>query len=70
MVEAIHACLAIARRLASLGIVPGTPVTVLANTMAGPIIVEARGGRLALGRGEAMKVIVKPVAHAPGEPEK
>jgi len=69
VVEAIQAGFALVRRLAALGIVSGTPVTVLANTMAGPIIVEVRGGRLALGRGEAMKVIVKPIAQALEQPE-
>ena len=47
------------RRLAALGIVPGTVVTVIRNAMAGPMIVEARQSRLALGRGVAMKILVR-----------
>ena len=58
VVQAIQGGPGIARRLAALGIVPGTRVTVLSSSSNGPLIVEARDSRLALGRGEAMKIIV------------
>ena len=50
------------RRLAALGIIAGTPVAVIASNRSGPIIVQVRGGRVALGRGEAWKITVRPVA--------
>jgi ferrous iron transport protein A len=52
----------LASRLAALGLIPGTVVTVLGNAGAGPVIIEARGGRLALGRGQAARIIVRVVA--------
>ncbi len=45
------------QRLLALGLTPGTRVSVLAGE--GPLVVEVRGSRLALGRGEAAKVIVR-----------
>ena len=47
---------ALKRRLLDLGLVRGTPVTVLSAD--GTITMEVRGSRVALGRGEAAKVIV------------
>lgn len=61
VVDAIQGGLGIVRRLAAHGILHGTPLNVLANTLSGPIIVEVRGSRLALGRGEAMKIMVSSV---------
>lgn len=55
-------------RLASLGIIPGTVVTVLGNAGAGPVILEARGGRLALGRGQAARIIVRVVTEGNSGP--
>jgi ferrous iron transport protein A len=50
-------------RLAAFGIIPGTVVTVLGNAGAGPVILEARGSRLALGRGQAARIVVQVVAY-------
>lgn len=61
-VEAIQAGRGLMNRLASLGIIPGTVVTVLGNAGAGPVILEARGGRLALGRGQAARIVVRVIA--------
>lgn len=58
VVQGVKGGFGMVRRLAALGIIPGTRVTVLSNSFRGPLIVEARGSRLALGRGEAMRVIV------------
>lgn len=44
-------------RLLALGLTRGIPVTVLSND--GPVSLNIRGARLALGRNEAAKVIVK-----------
>ncbi len=61
-VEAICCGQGFRMRLAALGIIPGTVITVLRNAGAGPVIVEARGGRLALGRGQAAKIEVRPTS--------
>jgi ferrous iron transport protein A len=42
-----------------LGCTPGTQVTMERNAGRGPIIVKLRGTRLALGRGESMRLQVK-----------
>ena len=46
-------------RMTSLGFTPGAEVTVVQNFGHGPVIVLARNTRIALGRGEAMKVQVR-----------
>jgi len=45
-------------RLASLGFTPGASVEMLQNFGHGPLIVEIRDVRIALGRGEARKIRV------------
>jgi len=55
----------IKQRLLAMGLTRGTLVKVLTGD--GPVVVEARETRLALGRGEAAKVIVKqPATEAAG----
>jgi ferrous iron transport protein A len=46
-------------RLASLGFTPGVRVDMSQNYGHGPLIVKVRGTRVALGRGEAAKIIVE-----------
>ena len=46
-------------RLAALGFTPGVEVTMVQNFGHGPLIVLVRQTRIALGRGEAAKVIVR-----------
>lgn len=46
-------------RLAALGFTPGASVEMLQNYSHGPLIVEVRDVRIALGRGEAQKVQVR-----------
>jgi ferrous iron transport protein A len=48
-------------RLASLGFTPGAPLTVVQNFGHGPLIVNLRETRIALGRGEAAKILVEPI---------
>lgn len=51
-----------AKRLADLGLIPNTPIKILEKTMFfGPIEVEVRGCKLALGRGVASKILVKEI---------
>lgn len=52
----------LAKRLIALGMTPGAEVRVLQNRGRGPLIVEVHGCRLALGRGQAMRVEVEPLA--------
>jgi len=61
-VEAIQGGRGMVSRLAALGIIPGTVVTVLGNAGAGPVILEVRGSRLALGRGQAARIMVRVAA--------
>lgn len=49
----------LARRLADMGLVPGTTLRVINSQTPGPIIVEVRGSRLVLGYGIAQKVMVE-----------
>ena len=44
-------------RLSAMGILPGEIVTVLQNDKCGPILLEVKGTRVALGRGIALAVI-------------
>jgi ferrous iron transport protein A len=45
-------------RLATLGFTPGAKLTMVQNFGRGPLIVNIRSTRIALGRGEAAKVVV------------
>jgi ferrous iron transport protein A len=46
-------------RLVSLGFTPGADVRMIQNYGRGPLIVTVRGTRVALGRGEAAKIVVE-----------
>ena len=46
-------------RVAALGFTLGAVITVLRNYGRGPVIVALRDSRVALGRGEATKVLVE-----------
>ena len=45
-------------RLAALGFTPGVAVTMVRNNHFGPVIVAVRGTQVALGRGEAHRVML------------
>ena len=47
------------RRLADMGLVPGTTLKVINGHAPGPIIIDLRGSRLVLGHGMAQKIMVK-----------
>ncbi|MEM3728842.1 MAG: FeoA family protein [Candidatus Bathyarchaeia archaeon] len=54
------------RRLAEMGLTPGVEVKLLRKgSFGGPVEVEVRGVALALGRGVASRVLVKPVKDEP-----
>jgi len=46
-------------RLAAMGLTVGAQLVVLQNTGHGPMLVSVRDTRIALGRGEAIKVLVE-----------
>ena len=47
------------RRLADMGLTPGIQIRVINSQMAGPVLIDLRGSRVALGRGVAQKILVK-----------
>ncbi len=47
------------KRLAEMGLVPGTELAVVQNTVSGPFIVRVKDSRIVLGRGMAHKIIVE-----------
>jgi len=51
-------------RLAALGFTPGAEVRMIQNFGHGPIIVLVRDTRIALGRGEARKVLVRRIVNS------
>lgn len=50
-----------ANRLAAMGLSLGSSVKVLQNRGQGPVLVLVRDTRIALGRGEAMKILVEEI---------
>jgi Fe2+ transport system protein FeoA len=49
-----------AKRLADMGLIPGTEVKVIRRTLfSGPVQIEVCGSRLVLGRGLASKIIIE-----------
>jgi len=59
MIRGVSGGFGIRRRLYELGLTEGTEIYVLRNEGRGPILILARGARLALGRGVAMKILVE-----------
>ncbi len=47
------------KRLADLGLTPKTKIRILRKAPFGPLEIEARGAKMVLGRGLALKIIVK-----------
>jgi len=46
------------RRLADMGLTPGVQIRVINSQMPGPVLIDLRGSRVALGRGIAQKIAV------------
>jgi len=57
----IRAGRGLARRLADIGLTPGTVLKVIRGNGSGPTLIDIRGTRLALGFGVAQKVMVEKV---------
>ncbi|MBT9160164.1 MAG: FeoA family protein [Dehalococcoidia bacterium] len=47
------------RRLADMGLTPGVQIRVVNSQMPGPVLIDLRGSRVALGSGVAQKIMVK-----------
>lgn len=56
--QAIKVGRELSSRMTSLGLTPGASVEVLQNYGHGPLIINVRGTHVALGRGEARRLIV------------
>ena len=57
-VVAVRAGWGLQRRLAEMGLNPGVTVRVLNSQRPGPVVIDVRGSRLALGQGVAHKIMV------------
>ncbi|MFO7553233.1 MAG: FeoA family protein [Haliea sp.] len=51
----------LANRLAAMGLSLGSSIKVLQNRGQGPVLLLVRDTRIALGRGEAMKILVEEI---------
>ena len=60
ILSTVRVGLELTSRLTSLGLTPGVLLKVLQNYGRGPIIINVRGTHVALGRGEAEKILVGP----------
>jgi ferrous iron transport protein A len=59
VVQALRGGRELMSRLGAMGLVAGAPIEVLQNPRRGPLLVLVRDTRIALGRGEAAKVLVE-----------
>lgn len=59
LVTALPSSPGLAKRLIAMGLAPGSEVRVVENRGRGPLIIEVHGARLALGRGQAARVLVE-----------
>lgn len=57
--QEIHAQKGVASRLSSLGFTPGVELEMTQNFGFGPLVVSLRGTKVALGRQEAKKTLVR-----------
>lgn len=47
------------KRLEDMGMTPGLKFSVITNNINGPLILDVRGARIAIGRGMAHKILVE-----------
>lgn len=59
IVKEIAGCKGFRRRMNDLGFILNEPVRIINNTGFGPVILEVKNSRIALGKGEAEKILVK-----------
>jgi len=58
-IVSVRAGRGLSQRLADMGLTPGTLLTVINSYGAGPVLINLRGARLALGFGIAQKITVE-----------
>ena len=66
-VTAVRAGWGLQRRLAEMGLNPGVKVRVINSQHPGPIVLDVRGSRLALGHGIAHKILVSQISPKRGK---
>jgi len=59
-VVAINAGSGLKQRLTDIGIIAGEQIVLVNSRTTGPVIVDVKGSRLALGRGVAHHILVDP----------
>ena len=52
----------LSRRLTEMGLTPGVEVKVITNHMPGPVMIQLRGSKVALGHGICQKIRVSEVS--------
>lgn len=55
----IHEWTGLARRLAYMGILPGTEIEVVLNENHGPLVIRVRGVEISMSRGIARRIVVE-----------
>lgn len=65
VVRRLQGTISFTSRLAALGLSVGTDLEILQNRGRGPLLIRVRGTRIALGRGEAFKILVEMRADLP-----
>jgi ferrous iron transport protein A len=61
VVRALRGGAEMTQRLAALGLTEGASIVVLQNARRGPLLVRVRDTRIAIGRGEAAKIVAEQV---------
>jgi len=59
-VVAVNGGSGLRQRLTDMGIIAGTQIVLVNSRTTGPVIVDVKGSRLALGRGVAHHILVDP----------
>ncbi|MCS7253867.1 MAG: FeoA family protein [Armatimonadota bacterium] len=59
IVEAIYGGRRVLERLSSLGITVGTEISVIQNAFVGPVLINVRDVRVAIGRGMAREILIR-----------
>lgn len=58
MIKCIDCGCGLRRRLSSLGLYDGKKIQVIKNDFRGPILIKVFNSKIAIGRGQAMKILV------------
>ncbi|MBN1804964.1 MAG: ferrous iron transport protein A [Sedimentisphaerales bacterium] len=61
IITGINAGFGLKNRLTAMGLLPNVQIKVINNHHPGPFVVNAKGGKIALGRGMADKILVREV---------